>query len=154
MTLNSLRVQKGLQDIQLQILTIGEKRIKSHRCLEGIIMVMYFTNKYLSYSERLLSTYWKTHTHTHTHTLIWDTVTTTLGITRSTFVHSPSGKFVVSWPHSFNMDKLHQYSQSLCSLSPISLTHNCVIILTVVTFPSSEASKGSLGKKRKKTFNH
>ena len=105
--------------------------------------------KYLSYySERLLSTYPKTHTHTHT--VLWDTVTTTLGITRSTFVHSPSGKFVVSWPHSFNMDKLHQHNQSLCSLSPISLTHNCAIILTVVTFPSSESSKGNLGKKEKK----
>ena len=70
MTLNSLRVQKGLQDNQLQVLTIGEKRIKNHRCLEGIIVVMYFTDKYLSYySERLAEYISKdTHTHTHTHT--------------------------------------------------------------------------------------
>ena len=122
MTLNSLRVQKGLQDNQLQILTIGEKRIKNHRCLEGIIMVMYFTDKYLSYySERLAEYISKdTHTHTYTHTLLWDTVTTDPGIPRSTFIHSPSGKFVVSCQHSFNMDKLYQHNQSLCSFSHLS----------------------------------
>ena len=45
MTLNSLRDQKGLEDNKLQLLTTGGKGIKSHRCLEGIIIIMYFTDK-------------------------------------------------------------------------------------------------------------
>jgi len=40
-----LKSKRGLPDNQLQILTKGGKRFKSHRCLEGIINVMDFTDK-------------------------------------------------------------------------------------------------------------